>query len=201
MPSQEILIKIIPSCPIICIGLRQRWSCGQQQLVNVLTAIRKQLKVSFLPGAENDLNRLENPLDAESIADFTVNNPAIAAVAQTYQSFAGEPEEETDTFYIRVSEHLRHKGRAITLFDYERLVLEAFPEIHRVKCITHTLGRRQEAFDYELAPGFVTLAVIPDLSQLKYADRFQPKVTLGTLKKIEAYLMERTSPFVRLSGA
>ena len=34
----------------------------------------------------------------------------------------------------RAAERLRHKDRASTLWDYERLVLEAAPELFRVKC-------------------------------------------------------------------
>jgi hypothetical protein len=66
-----------------------------------------------------------------------------------YPSFGGRVTEDNAEFYNRVSERLRHKDRAITIFDYERLVLESFPDIYRVKCIDHT----DEGC--ELAPGHV----------------------------------------------
>lgn len=155
-------------------------------------------KVVFEPAENSHLDRLAKPLPAKSIAEPERNNAAIASVEQPYDSFGGKPAEKEASFYTRVSERLRHKGRAMNLFDYERLVLEAFPKIYSVKCITHTLGRRGRSIDYELAPGFVTVAVIPDLSKIELANRLEPKVTLSTLREIEAYLKTRISPFVRL---
>jgi hypothetical protein len=52
-----------------------------------------------------------------------------------YSSFGGRETEDTTEFYQRVSERLRHKERAITIFDYERLVLESFPEVYKVECV------------------------------------------------------------------
>ncbi len=56
---------------------------------------------------------------------------------QPFQSFDGKHAEVGKEFYTRVSERLRHKGRAITAWDYEHLVLDRFPGIYKVKCITH----------------------------------------------------------------
>ena len=48
-------------------------------------------------------------------------------------------------FYTRVSERLRHKDRAINLWDYERLILEAFPQIYKAKCLKHTCYEPNES--------------------------------------------------------
>lgn len=146
----------------------------------------------------NDLTRLSNPLPAGTISEPAETVSAIGAVLQPYDSFGGRAAEPTDRFDTRISEHLRHKGRAITLYDYERLILEAFPEIYKVKCIPHTLGQKKKSSDYHLSPGFVTITVVPDVSKLTYAGKLQPKATLSTLTKIEQFLKTKTSPFVRL---
>jgi hypothetical protein len=57
--------------------------------------------------------------------------------AVPFPSFGGRETEDSSQFYKRVSERLRHKERAITIFDYERLVLESFPSIYKVKCVNH----------------------------------------------------------------
>ncbi|ATF92312.1 hypothetical protein [Cedecea neteri] len=45
------------------------------------------------------------------------------------------PEIESDRhFQMRVSETLRHKGKAITPWDYKHLILENFPEVGAVYC-------------------------------------------------------------------
>ena len=154
-------------------------------------------KVTF-QNNENDLARLSNPLPAGTLAAPLENLAAVASVNQFYDSFGGQALEPTSTFDNRVSEHLRHKGRAITLYDYERIVLEAFSDVFKVKCITHTLGRKMEINDYEIAPGFITITVVPDVSKLTYAGKLRPKATLATLQKIEDFLRSKVSPFIRL---
>ena len=52
-------------------------------------------------------------------------------------NFNGKMKEAGNKFYTRVSERLRHKGRTIALWDYERLVLQYFPGVYKVKCINH----------------------------------------------------------------
>ncbi|MEM7655353.1 MAG: baseplate J/gp47 family protein, partial [Bacteroidota bacterium] len=141
---------------------------------------------------ENDPNFLANPLAAENISKLAIKQAEVKGVLQPYASFGGRTKEESDPFYTRVSEHLRHKGRAITLFDYERLVLEAFPQVYKVRCISHTNDLR------ELSPGFVTLAVVPDLSQAVGQRELQPKVNVNVLNQIKTFLQPLHSPFAAI---
>ncbi|MCB0840573.1 MAG: baseplate J/gp47 family protein, partial [Bacteroidetes bacterium] len=147
----------------------------------------------------NDLERLAKPLEAGTITEAVDSFEEIEAVNQFYDSFGGRPEEKNISFYTRVSERLRHKGRAVTLFDYERLVLEHFPQIYKTKCITHTLGRMAGASqDNHLAAGFVVIAVIPNLQKIPSANRLKPRANVALLKDIEKLIRKKTSPFVRL---
>src|SRR6185369_6298311 len=75
----------------------------------------------------NDRLRLSEPLPAGSIAKLTEADPLVKTVTQPYDSFGGREPEAEKHYYLRVSEQLRHKGRAIQKWDYERLVLENFP--------------------------------------------------------------------------
>jgi len=155
-------------------------------------------RVAFI-NRDNDLNRLSGPLKSGSIAEAVESFDEISSVNQFYDSFGGRPKEKNITYYTRVSERLRHKGRAVTLFDFERLILENFPQIYKAKCITHTLGRMAGAEeDDHLAPGFVAVAVIPNLQDIQFANRFEPRATVALLKDIEKLIRKKTSPFVRL---
>jgi hypothetical protein len=102
-------------------------------------------------------------------------------------------------FYVRVSELIRHKGWAIQKFDYERLVLDAFPQLFKAKCINHSFALNAHIYanDFPYAPGYVILAVIPDLNKLKAGNSFEPKVPVSIIEEIESYIHKRTSPFVR----
>ncbi len=140
----------------------------------------------------NTGEHLSKPLAANSIQGFVTREPAIKTVQQPYTSFGGKVKESDRAFTMRVSERLRHKQRAITTWDYERLVLEKFPQIYKVKCITSTVGSDN--------PGEakVTVVVVPDISNTAPFFPLEPKAPLYLLKEIEAYLRKYISPFVQI---
>lgn len=139
-------------------------------------------------------------LPAETISKMVISNASIKKISQPYASFDGKIKEENSTFYNRVSERLRHKQRAITIWDYERLTLENFPQLYKVKCINHTEVRMNStpAIDNELAPGHVLIVPVPSLNNKNAVDPLKPQTDLGTLVEIEHYLRQYTSPHVRL---
>ncbi|MGF6848830.1 hypothetical protein QFZ51_004065 [Chitinophaga sp. W3I9] len=149
---------------------------------------------------ENDPMRLGDVLKAGSISKLAEADAHIKTVTQLYDAFNGRLPEAAGHFYVRVSEQLRHKGRAIQSFDFERLVLEEFPQLYKVKCVNHTLGLGAKVYQQDLvaAGGYVVVAVIPDLRQLAAGNLMEPKAPLSLLEKIHTFLKQRSSPFVRL---
>jgi hypothetical protein len=158
--------------------------------VSELVGVHPQAVRATFVDRGNDPGHLAEPLPAETISKLVESDPKVKGLVQPYASFGGRPPEDALPFYTRVSEHLRHKRRAVTLFDYERLVLEEFPAVYKVKCINHTNE------NHETAPGHVLVAVIPDLSGLPAADRRAPKVTFDVLETIKEFLDGLNSPFV-----
>jgi hypothetical protein len=158
------------------------------------------IRVTFTNDVLNDKLRLSQPLPAGSLTKLNEADSSIKKVNQPFDSFGGRVSEEEGHFYVRVSELLRHKGRAVQKFDYERLALEAFPQLYKVKCINHSFALNAHRYqnDVPMAPGYVLLAVIPDLNQLKAAQEFEPTVPVGLMDKVQEYLIQRSSPFVRL---
>ncbi len=148
----------------------------------------------------NDLLRLDKPLAADLLKKMDAPLAELKSVAQPYPTFGGRAPETDSAFYKRTSETLRHKGRAVTLNDYENLVLSAFPDVYKVKCLTHTLAQKvsKDALDKLIAPGNVTIVVIPDLANSSFVERFEPKVSRGRLDDIYDFLKSRTTPFVQL---
>lgn len=140
----------------------------------------------------NAEDHLSKNLAADSIQGLLTRNSAIERVFQPYSSFGGKSQEDSRAFNTRVSERLRHKQRAITPWDYERLVLERFPEIYKVKCITSAVGSKNAS------AAEVTIVVIPDITNTAPFFPLEPKAPLYLLKEIEAYLNSHTSPFVNL---
>ncbi len=157
-------------------------------------------KVAAKLNENNDTARLETPIKAGSIGKLVKGDFSVKKVVQPYDTFGGRKPEAEGHFYTRVSEQLKHKGRALMSNDYEKIVLESFPEIYKTKCISHTMGLSANIYrrDLEVAPGFVVVAVIPDLTKLMAGNQLEPKAPVSLLEKIGDLLREKTSPFARL---
>ncbi len=68
----------------------------------------------------------------------------------------GRAPEDDDAYRRRASGQARHRGRAVTSWDFEELVAVAFPEVAAVRCLPHT------GPGGVTAPGGVGLVVLPD---------------------------------------
>ncbi|MEO6813027.1 MAG: carboxypeptidase-like regulatory domain-containing protein [Ginsengibacter sp.] len=104
------------------------------QLIDIVT---QAVEAKFQDN-DNDQSHFDNVLPAASISKLTTPVAEVSKVQQPFASFDGKHQEIGKEFYTRVSERLRHKGRAINAWDYEHLVLDRFPSVYKVKCITHT---------------------------------------------------------------
>ncbi|WP_243018262.1 MULTISPECIES: baseplate J/gp47 family protein [Candidatus Cardinium] len=126
---------------------------------------------------EKAIQQLQHPIEG------------IELVLQPFQTFGGRQFENHQAFYRRVSERLRHKNRAISVWDYERIILEKFPEIFKVKCINHTARSTHNMVN----PGYITIVVMakagPTLGM--------PSVNRQLLMEIKAYIQSVSTPFVK----
>ncbi|MEN8115386.1 MAG: baseplate J/gp47 family protein [Bacteroidota bacterium] len=169
--------------------------------VSKVIGIHAQAVVAQFADNNNDLSHLEDGLPAKTISKLVNRIPKVKGLSQPYNSFDGKPEESDSDYYRRISERLRHKNRAITVWDYEHLVLQNFPEIYKVKCLNHTCtnisgGTRTTKY---LSPGSVMLVVIPDIVNKNVFDIYQPRVSKATLNKIQKFLQKLNSLLLRVS--
>lgn len=161
-----------------------------------LLSIEAQAAAVSFTDNDNAADFLDLPLPAGTISRLKTPISAIKKILQPYASTGGRPREEKAAYDTRVSERLRHKDRAVTIWDYEHLILEAFPELHRVKCLSHTAyeqlpdGVRRLN---ELAPGHVTIITVPALQNVSTVNPLRPYTSESTLARIEAFLRERIS--------
>jgi hypothetical protein len=139
----------------------------------------------------NNLAHLDSTLPAKTISKLITRVPQIKSVQQPFNSFDGKPLESDPSYYLRVSERLRHKNRAITLWDYEHLILQEFPNVFRVKCLNHSfISGTETSF---LSPGKVTLVVIPDIVDKNVFDIYEPRVSTAALNSIESFINSKNS--------
>jgi hypothetical protein len=149
--------------------------------------IKAQAVLAQFSDENNELSHLIAGLPAQTISKLSERKQSVKTVSQPFNSFGGLPVETDLAYYQRISERLRHKNRAITLWDYEHLVLQQFPEIHKVRCLNHT---SDTSF---LAPGNLTLVVIPDILNKNVFDIYQPRVSRATLNKVQTYINQLNS--------
>nr|WP_252733584.1 hypothetical protein [Paracoccus marinaquae] len=86
---------------------------------------------------------------------FNPPQPGIGAIREIATPGDVHPPETTDAYVARVGERLRHRRRAVTPWDIERMVLQEFPEVWMVKCLPH-LDRTDPA----PMPGVATVVAV-----------------------------------------
>lgn len=140
---------------------------------------------------------LNQPLPKMQLKATKTTFAEIDGVIQPNNSYAGKREENDREFYKRISERLRHKGRAVNALDYEELVLQRFPFIEKVKCFmaNHTLAENFRDLENLVIPGTVHIAVIPKTDGVR---NFKPKVSPKVLNMIQRATANMVSPFVKV---
>ncbi|MEA2886219.1 MAG: hypothetical protein QOD11_579 [Bradyrhizobium sp.] len=119
----------------------------------------------------------------------------VATVDQPVASFGGREAETPATLPIRLGERLRHKARASLAWDHERLVLERFPDIARVRVLP-----ARNAAGYP-KPGELLVVAVQDPGLAAATDMLMPKIGVELRGRIQASLQAATSPFARVHVA
>jgi hypothetical protein len=151
-----------------------------------IVAIHTNALLTTFFDQQNAEDHLSSGLPPESISEPVTSIPGIAALKQPYSSFGGKSQEQDQNFYIRVSERLRHKGRALTAWDYEHLILEHFPNIYKAKCLDADPNN----------PGKIQIVVIPDIKKRRPFNPSAPKVAADQIRKIQSFLQKKAPPFI-----
>jgi hypothetical protein len=183
------------SMPTGLLWLRAQIAKAPENAARTLSIRPQAVLATFDRGAlpiETYAAHLEAGLPALTISKLVTRNAAIKRIEQPSASFGGHGEEGTSEFIRRGSERLRHRNRAITPWDYERLVLERFPDIYKVKCLPHT--------DETVAPraGHTALVIVPNLRRGGASNPLEPRAGDVLLGEVADYLDDLATPFARL---
>lgn len=143
---------------------------------------------------ENSVDELQNlSLAPGTITDFKTSKKGIQQVWQPFSSNKGKIAEESEKFYVRVSERIRHKQRPVQFNDIIQVVLEEFPEILTIKCFNTATE------NFMVVPNInLQLVLIPKESDSGRFINKQPRVSLATLHSVKNYLHKIISPFVSI---
>lgn len=154
--------------------------------------------------------RLRTPLPPFTIDSLETTIPEIIGVRQGFESFGGVAPENDTEFFARVSERIRHKGRGITHWDLERIVLERFHDVQQTKCISYlsnplednhietvqeyiNLEKSKEDYNGVQHKEGIKIVVVP--KKKTYFKNLTPKFSLNQLLNFESELSKLISPF------
>lgn len=154
------------------------------------------LKVSWKRQDGNSLNHLDASMPSGSIKEAKFSIPGLGKIHQIMDSFGGIPPESDRQRTIRVSERLRHKNRAITPWDYERLILQRFPEIFKAKCFPCMTS--DAAHGRRVMPGHLLIVLIPYLKESASVN-LQPMVNALLLREVREFVKGLSSNFVKIT--
>ncbi|UXH79419.1 hypothetical protein [Roseateles amylovorans] len=131
------------------------------------------------------------PLPEGRITKPASNLTGVASVSQIGPSFGLRAAEDQRAMYTRAGERLQHKNRATNAWDIERLLLDQFPEVFKVRCLT--------ADHPGAVPGQITAVVVPTVP------RNRPELVLAAprFNALRLHLMAEAlsrlaSPFARI---
>jgi hypothetical protein len=159
-----------------------------------LYSIRAQAVAAVRTLTEAAPNVLRDPLPPGSIKGPVISIPGLRSVQQPIASRDGQQMETARQLITRTAERLRHKGRAVTPWDYERLVLDAFPDVFKVKCFAAMTSKGE----LQPEPGSVLIVVVPFQPKHSAAPVFDPMLNANRLKEIRDYVCLRASPQVNI---
>lgn len=140
----------------------------------------------------NDLSHLDTVLPASTISKAKEILPGIKNINQPLSSFNGEVPEDKVKVKLRISERLRHKNRAVTSWDYERIILQLFPNLYKVKCISHSTSNSSEK------PGYLLIVVIGNIESSKEGVFYDPMLGNKILHDIKELLTGLNSGFANI---
>lgn len=128
-------------------------------------------------------------LPAFTVQSFDRNIGGVLEVIQPIPSYGGRLEEDKFSFYRRVSESLKHKYRAVTSWDIEKLLLAEFDWLGFVK-VFGNFGNE----DF-VEPGRIIVVGVPRIYESE--SFYLPKLNPGQIKEIGGFLKKVVNPFLK----
>jgi hypothetical protein len=179
--------KLSSSLPPEFVWLRAAIPKNTSSVCDTVAIHAQAVSATFLD-QDNAADHLSKPLPPQSINELGVSIPEVLGIRQPYTSHGGKEAEGEAMFYTRISERLRHKQRALTVWDYEHIILNRFPQIYKAKCLPANPDQL----------GQVEITVIPDIKKKLPFNPFEPKAPSDLLADIETHLSDKVPAFATI---
>lgn len=146
------------------------------------------LRISFYKsGGGVSGNKAEN-----TIVQLKTTVPYVEKVTNTEAAAGGADAESFESLINRAPRTIRHRGRAVTLEDYEDMAMLASAKVARAKCIP-LLKLKDTPLDEKPSPGEVSVIIVPRSTDDK------PLPSLELINRVQDYLQANGLPTVNVS--
>lgn len=138
-----------------------------------------------------DEHILENEEPVHFVGDLELERK-IPGIENFYpvSFYGGRKKEVPEEMLMRFSEFVSHRGKAVTPKDIERITLQEFPDIGKVKCFPDCNCKTEEK-------AVATLVVIPQINHEDKAQQHKPMANSRQILKIEYLLKKRVSAYLK----
>jgi len=151
--------------------------------------------IELIRQSKHDIKSLEHRYNNEEISDAwqpLENTASLGLIGQKTPLF-GARLPQTIIDKKAISERLRHKNRAINAWDYERIILEEFPNIEYVDCLSNTrFGTSKKS------PGHVLIVVRRKVNNCRHNGCDNYKVGADHIREIQQYIQSKSPSFVNV---
>lgn len=135
------------------------------------------------------------PLPAQAAFAVAEPVPGLAGLRAVAPPTGLRPPETGEQLRVRAGERLRHRHRAVLPWDYERLVLDHFPDVGQVKCFSVEQVRQVKP----QLRGVVVVAVVPGAHRYDPAGGITaPRFNAVELRRMQQRLQDLAPPFARV---
>ena len=146
------------------------------------------LRISFYKSGRGvSGNKAEN-----TIIQLKTTVPYVEKVTNTEAAAGGADAESFESLINRAPRTIRHRGRAVTLEDYEDMAMLASAKVARAKCIP-LLKLKDTPLDEKPSPGEVSVIIVPRSTDDK------PLPSLELINRVQDYLQANGLPTVNVS--
>ncbi len=170
------------SCFWICCRTKEN-----AELASIISGVHLN---AFSATAVLESDSLHEPvLPKFSVESFENNIPGILELIQPIDSRNGKASENQKDFFKRVSDSIKHKFRAVTSFDIEKILLNEFSWLGFVR-VFGSFGNENY-----VTPGSICIVGIPEITDRE--NFFLPRLNPGQIKEMEYFLEKFANPFMK----
>ncbi|MEB5890002.1 baseplate J/gp47 family protein [Enterobacter roggenkampii] len=162
------------------------WPYVNGLLVNAMTATLCDVE-------QLDPDILNHPLPGGAISQPASRQKGLAGVLQPFSSFSGRPAETTGEFFIRTSQRLSHRNRALSWKDISQLLKTQFPSVFEV------IPPPVDGMTLLPAPEQQSLVVLPRPESRDNDDALRPRFSAWHLQEMQDWLARHTSCWQNIS--